>query len=74
MGLMIIGKKDGSSVDAYDFKHKVKATKRLMEEICEDVESMEDEYGDGYRERDNYRGERSRYRYEDEPEYRHRRY
>ena len=29
MGLMIIGKKDGSSVDAYDFKHKVKAAKRL---------------------------------------------
>lgn len=74
MGLTIISKRDGTGVEVHEFKRKVKAAKKLIEDICEDVEAMEDEFGgEDYRERDGYR-ERSRYRYDDEPEYRHRRY
>lgn len=66
MGLFIISKKDGSSVDELrEFKHKVKTAKKLMEEISEDVESMEAEYGGDYGERSRYRerwDERERYR------------
>lgn len=72
MGLCIISKKDGSSVDELrEFKHKVKTAKKLMEEICEDVESMETEYGGDYGERSRYRerwDDRERERYRDEME------
>ncbi|MBQ7531636.1 MAG: hypothetical protein IJT12_08000 [Paludibacteraceae bacterium] len=74
MGLFIISKKDGSSVDELrEFKHKVKTAKKLMEEICEDVESMETEYGGDYSERSRYREhwddrDRERERYRDEME------
>lgn len=68
MGLMIITKKDGrdSGLTASEFKHKVKSLKRLAEEICEDTESMIEEYGGEYGERGSYRdggyGERGHYR------------
>lgn len=76
MGLFIISKRDGSSVDELsEFKHKVKTAKKLMEDICEDVESMEAEYGGDYGERSRYREhwddrdhERERYRDEMERE------
>ncbi len=61
MGLTIFSSRGGSSSNAEDFKHKVKAAKRLIEEICEDVEEMENKYSDEFSERDGYR-ERSRYR------------
>lgn len=72
MGLFIISKRDGSSVDELrEFKHKVKTAKKLMEDICEDVESMEAEYGGDYGERSRYRehwDDRDRERYRDEME------
>lgn len=52
MGLSIINRKESGSAEAAEFKHKVKELKRIVTEICEDVESMEDEYG----ERSGYRG------------------
>ena len=54
---MIITKRDGrdSGPTASEYRHKVKALKRLAEEICEDTESMIEEYGGEYGERDRYR-------------------
>lgn len=55
MGLFIIRKKGGSgSEELREFKEKAKSLKRLATEICEDIESMEAEYGGGdYAERGN---------------------
>jgi len=65
MGLTIIRKREGSGVSVEEFKRKVKTAKRLMAEICEDVEDMEEEFGGEYGERSRYRdgyGERGSYR------------
>ena len=64
MGLTIINRREGSGVTASEFKHKVKIAKRLLDEICEDVETMTEEQGD-FSQRDSYRdgySERGRYR------------
>lgn len=66
MGLTIISKKDGSGVTVSEFKHKIKLAKHLLEEICEDTESMVEEFGpeiyrDNYAERSRYRDDYERY-------------
>ena len=70
MGLTIINKRDGSGITAAEFKHKVKIAKRLLDEICEDTETMieeagefaqRDSYRDGYQERGRYRDEYERF-------------
>lgn len=65
MGLFIIRKKGGSSdEDLREFKHKVMSAKKLMDDICEDVESMEAEHGE-LSAREHYRD-----RYDDHERYR----
>lgn len=77
MGLSIISTRSGSGgADAAEFTHKVKEAKRLITEICEDVERMFDEFGGGISERGGYR-EAYRdgyYRGYDDVEMRRRRY
>lgn len=82
MGLTIISKREGASGEheLQEFKQKVKSAKRLIGEICEDVEAMEEEFG-GYSERGSYREgyrdgyrERNRYHDDEEIEMRRRRY
>lgn len=73
MGLTIISKREGTggAYELQEFTNKVKAAKRIITEIYEDVESMSDEFGGEYGERMGYH---SGYRDDYEPSMRRRRY